>query len=121
MDFFASGQPLIDDETTLAEDTAIHEDDSEVVAMIKELLDTRIRPAVQDDGGDIKFHVSARRFVGLLTVRVPLQRVRVVQMMTLVAILHSCNEVQTRRRADKSWLLASVSPCLDVVGDDIQV
>jgi len=56
MDFFASGQPLIDDETTLAEDTAIHEDDSEVVAMIKELLDTRIRPAVQDDGGDIKFH-----------------------------------------------------------------
>lgn len=29
--------------------------DSEVVALIKELLDTRIRPAIQDDGGDIEF------------------------------------------------------------------
>ncbi|EYU37188.1 hypothetical protein ABFS82_06G156000 [Erythranthe guttata] len=36
-------------------DTAIKEDDSEVVAMIKELLETRIRPAVQDDGGDIEY------------------------------------------------------------------
>ena len=31
------------------------EDDSEVVGMIKELLETRIRPAIQDDGGDIEF------------------------------------------------------------------
>jgi Fe-S cluster biogenesis protein NfuA len=30
-------------------------DDSEIVAMIKELLETRIRPAVQDDGGDIEY------------------------------------------------------------------
>lgn len=30
--------------------------DSEVVEMIKELLETRIRPAVQEDGGDIDFH-----------------------------------------------------------------
>lgn len=29
----------------------IHEDDSEVVAMIKELLETRIRPAVQEVRG----------------------------------------------------------------------
>lgn len=28
-------------------------DDDEVVAMIKELLETRIRPSVQEDGGDI--------------------------------------------------------------------
>lgn len=34
-------------------DTAITEEDDEVVAMIKELLETRIRPAVQEDGGDI--------------------------------------------------------------------
>ena len=40
--------------------TAIHEDDSEVVAMIKELLETRIRPAVMEDGGDIVFQVCAR-------------------------------------------------------------
>lgn len=30
-------------------------DDSEVVGMIKELLETRIRPAIQEDGGDIEF------------------------------------------------------------------
>ncbi|KAF0761060.1 hypothetical protein AaE_003476 [Aphanomyces astaci] len=36
-------------------DTTILDTDDEVVAMIKELLETRIRPAVQDDGGDIFF------------------------------------------------------------------
>jgi len=55
MDFFASGEPLFTDKSGLAADTAIHEDDDEVVAMIKELLETRIRPAVQEDGGDIMF------------------------------------------------------------------
>ena len=33
----------------------VQEEDDEVVAMIKELLETRIRPAVQEDGGDILF------------------------------------------------------------------
>lgn len=33
----------------------INDDDSETVMMIKELLDTRIRPTVQEDGGDIIF------------------------------------------------------------------
>jgi Fe-S cluster biogenesis protein NfuA len=32
-----------------------NDQDSEVVAMIKELLETRIRPAIQEDGGDIEF------------------------------------------------------------------
>ena len=32
-----------------------NEEDSEVVSMIKELLETRIRPAIQEDGGDIEF------------------------------------------------------------------
>ena len=32
-----------------------NEKDSEVVSMIKELMETRIRPAIQDDGGDIEF------------------------------------------------------------------
>lgn len=31
------------------------ENDSEVIDMIKELLETRIRPAIQEDGGDIEF------------------------------------------------------------------
>jgi len=38
------------------EDTLVYnENDSEVVGMIKELLETRIRPAIQEDGGDIEF------------------------------------------------------------------
>ncbi|GAB2222904.1 hypothetical protein Droror1_Dr00017035 [Drosera rotundifolia] len=56
MDFYTSSQPLfLDVETAASKDTTIHEDDSETVAMIKELLETRIRPAVQDDGGDIEY------------------------------------------------------------------
>lgn len=56
MDFFASGQQIMLNDDEVAQDaTAIQEDDCEVVQMIKELLDTRIRPAVQDDGGDIVF------------------------------------------------------------------
>ncbi|XP_041999289.1 nifU-like protein 4, mitochondrial isoform X2 [Salvia splendens] len=56
MDFYSSGQPLIlDSAVAPSMDTAIKEDDSETVAMIKELLETRIRPAVQDDGGDIEY------------------------------------------------------------------
>ncbi|KAJ4964634.1 hypothetical protein NE237_016483 [Protea cynaroides] len=56
MDFYTSGQPLFLDSSVAASmDTAILEDDSETVAMIKELLETRIRPAVQDDGGDIEY------------------------------------------------------------------
>lgn len=35
--------------------TEINEDDDEIVQMIKELLDTRIRPTVQEDGGDVLF------------------------------------------------------------------
>lgn len=54
MDFFASGLPVLTDEKPSG-DTVIHEDDDETVALIKELLDTRIRPTVQEDGGDIVY------------------------------------------------------------------
>ncbi|KAK7934171.1 hypothetical protein WMY93_005067 [Mugilogobius chulae] len=47
MDFFTSGLPV-----SVMTATPSDEDD-EVVAMIKELLDTRIRPTVQEDGGDV--------------------------------------------------------------------
>lgn len=57
MDFYTSKQPLFyDAKVSSPADTAIKEDDDETVAMIKELLETRIRPAVQDDGGDIEYH-----------------------------------------------------------------
>ncbi|CAM9114619.1 unnamed protein product [Ascophyllum nodosum] len=52
MDFFAEGKPVMLDEP-LVTDTTILDDDDEVVAMIKELLQERVRPAVQEDGGDI--------------------------------------------------------------------
>lgn len=40
----------------VTEDTlVIKDDDDEVVAMIKELLETRVRPAIQDDGGDLEY------------------------------------------------------------------
>lgn len=56
MDHFASGQPIVYDADDLAaSDTTIHPDDSEEVQMIKELLDTRIRPSIQEDGGDIEY------------------------------------------------------------------
>lgn len=55
MDFYAEGGKVLDDASTGATDTVITEDDSEVVAMIKELIETRVRPSVQEDGGDIVF------------------------------------------------------------------
>ncbi|XP_058127460.1 NFU1 iron-sulfur cluster scaffold homolog, mitochondrial-like [Anopheles ziemanni] len=54
MDFFASGLPVVTDAKPNL-DTQINEEDDETVQMIKELLDTRIRPTVQEDGGDIIF------------------------------------------------------------------
>ncbi|KAG2469543.1 GFPT1 aminotransferase, partial [Polypterus senegalus] len=54
MDFFSSGLPVVT-EGTPRMDTAASEDDDEIVSMIKELLDTRIRPTVQEDGGDVLY------------------------------------------------------------------
>jgi len=54
MDHYQSGKPAVTSTTEIT-DTTILEDDDEVVAMIKELLETRIRPAVQEDGGDIRY------------------------------------------------------------------
>jgi len=53
MDHYASGKLAVTDIAEVT-DTTIFDDD-EVVAMIKELLETRIRPAVQEDGGDIRY------------------------------------------------------------------
>ncbi|KNC79722.1 hypothetical protein SARC_07897 [Sphaeroforma arctica JP610] len=53
MDFCASGVPVFKDGVDISGSAA--EDDDEIVIMIKELLDTRIRPVIQEDGGDISF------------------------------------------------------------------
>eukprot|EP00970_Alexandrium_tamarense_P003723 scaffold607_cov317-Alexandrium_tamarense.AAC.2 len=67
MDFYASGKPALRGEPEIT-DTTILEDDDEVVAMIKELLESRIRPAVQEDGGDIRY-VGFEEETGLVTVQ----------------------------------------------------
>ena len=54
MEHFVAGRPVIEgDDDDLDED--VDPADAEIVAQIKELLDTRVRPAVAGDGGDIVF------------------------------------------------------------------
>jgi len=52
MEHYASGQPVMLEGAGPAGST---EADSDIVKQIKELLDTRVRPAVAQDGGDIIF------------------------------------------------------------------
>ena len=52
MDHYTSGLPAVE-----ATEVAVSgEADSEIVVQIKEILETRVRPAVAQDGGDIVFH-----------------------------------------------------------------
>src|SRR5262245_60361977 len=59
MEHYMSGAPVVDGGEAAAEDR-VPEDydpkDQDTVNTIKELLDTRVRPAVANDGGDIVFH-----------------------------------------------------------------
>ncbi len=59
MDHFVSGLPVLEGEGAGDADEGGEDDfdpaDAEVVDQIKELLDTRVRPAVAGDGGDIVF------------------------------------------------------------------
>jgi Fe-S cluster biogenesis protein NfuA len=58
MEHYTSGAPVVESAGKVGEDASTDEDDDEIVVQIKELLDTRVRPAVAQDGGDIVF----RRF-----------------------------------------------------------
>ena len=64
MDHFVSGAPLMAEATDRTEDPVVEDgvvyegETAEIVAEIKELIATRVRPAVANDGGDIIF----RRF-----------------------------------------------------------
>ena len=57
IEFFNSGKAIIDTGTEMPaeEEPAQPTDDDEIIAQIKELLETRVRPAVAQDGGDIVF------------------------------------------------------------------
>ncbi len=54
MEHFQSGRPVIDGSHDSGESDDA--DDDGVVRQIKELIDTRVRPAVAQDGGDIIYH-----------------------------------------------------------------
>ncbi len=67
MEHYQSGAPVMAGEGAPtqgghAEHTG---EDGEIVGQIKELLDTRVRPAVAQDGGDITFHGFERGVVYL--------------------------------------------------------
>ncbi|MFN3953705.1 MAG: NifU family protein [Pararhodobacter sp.] len=64
MEHYQSGRPVMEG---AAEAAHAEQDgpDAEIVEQIKELLDTRVRPAVAQDGGDITFHGFERGVVYL--------------------------------------------------------
>ena len=59
MEHFMSGAPILNEDEGAAAGPAAAEffdaEDAETVATIKELIETRVRPAVANDGGDITF------------------------------------------------------------------
>jgi Fe-S cluster biogenesis protein NfuA len=55
MEHFTTGQKVMLNEDAAQVSNTSNEEDSDVVKQIKELLDTRIRPIVAQDGGDIVF------------------------------------------------------------------
>ena len=66
MEHFQSGQPVMAGDADPTGGHAEHTgEDAEIVGQIKELLDTRVRPAVAQDGGDITFHGFDRGVVYL--------------------------------------------------------
>lgn len=66
MEHYQSGAPVMAGEAEASSGHAEHSgEDSEIVDQIKELLDTRVRPAVAQDGGDITFHGFERGIVYL--------------------------------------------------------
>ena len=55
MDHFVANRPVVEGGADAAAEEEIRPEDQEIVEQIRELLDTRVRPAVAGDGGDIVF------------------------------------------------------------------
>ena len=64
MEHFTQGLPLLEGSAAETEES-YSDEDSEIVEQIKELIETRVRPAVAQDGGDITFHGFDRGVVYL--------------------------------------------------------
>ncbi len=66
MEHYQSGQPVMTGEgDTASGHAAFDGEDAGIVDQIKDLLDSRVRPAVAQDGGDITFHGFDRGVVYL--------------------------------------------------------
>jgi len=66
MEHYQSGAAVMGADHEVTSGHAEHTgEDGEIVNQIKELLDTRVRPAVAQDGGDITFHGFERGIVYL--------------------------------------------------------
>ena len=65
MEHFQSGQPVLEGAAGAVDHASHDGPDEGIVSQIKELLDTRVRPAVAQDGGDITFHGFDRGVVYL--------------------------------------------------------
>lgn len=66
MEHYQSGASVMDGDHKPSDGHAEHTgEDGEIVTQIKSLLDTRVRPAVAQDGGDITFHGFDRGVVYL--------------------------------------------------------
>lgn len=65
MEHYQSGAPVLEGEQASSGHAEHTGEDGDIVAQIKELLDTRVRPAVAQDGGDITFHGFDRGVVYL--------------------------------------------------------
>lgn len=65
MEHFQSGAAVIEGEQAASGHADHDGPDSDIVRQIKELLDSRVRPAVAQDGGDITFHGFDRGIVYL--------------------------------------------------------
>ena len=55
MEHFMSGAPIVNEGDAASVDEFFDPKDAETVDMIKDLIETRVRPAVANDGGDITF------------------------------------------------------------------
>lgn len=55
MDFLITGEAAVK-KTSAKKDTIIDSDEDKIVTEIREIIETRVRPSVMQDGGDIVFH-----------------------------------------------------------------
>lgn len=114
------------------ESLSFSEEDDEVVSMIKELLETRIRPAIQEDGGDIELRGFENGIVKLKlrgacrtcdSSTVTLKNgIESMLMHYVCFILLPClvrtnffvlNRSRRSRELSKSWMRKRKSPCMN--------